>query len=93
MEVVALYSLGQMHNKVVRLTDNFWGKTKVGLFFIDNINENSNLSFSNSNDWQSIDLKSISLTLITPNEWGGENTDTYSRRRWKMVRSSQRTLE
>lgn len=77
-EVLALYSLGQMHNKIVRLTDNFWGKTKVGLFFIDHINEKSNLSFDNMDEWKTIDLSSVSLTLITPNEWGGESTDTYS---------------
>lgn len=78
LEVAAIYSMGQMHNKIVRLTDNFWGKTKVGLFFIDHINDNHELSFVNSEDWRTVTLHSISLTLITPNEWGGENTDTYS---------------
>lgn len=77
-EVLAIYSLGQMQNKIVRLTDNFWGKTKVGLFVIDHINEKQNPDFKNANDWKSVSLSSISLTLITPNEWGGENTDTYS---------------
>ncbi len=78
LEVVSIYSLGQMHNKIVRLTDNFWGKTKVGLFFIDQINDNNQLSFSNMEDWRSVSLTSISFSLITPNEWGGQSTDTYS---------------
>jgi hypothetical protein len=64
IEVAAVFSLGQMHNKIVKLTDSMWKKVTVGLFYIDQINENHNLSFSNSADWQTVKIDSISMHLI-----------------------------
>jgi hypothetical protein len=70
VEVAAIFSLGQMHNKIVKLTDSMWKKTTVGLFYIDHINENHDLSFSNASDWQTVKIDSISMHLIIPNEYG-----------------------
>jgi len=76
-EVLALYSLGQMHNKVVRMTDNFFENTKVGLFVIDELNGKTDLDFSNPDDWKEIIVQSISFSLISPNEWGGEDKSSF----------------
>ena len=77
LEIFAIFSLGQMHNKVVRMTDNVFGNTKVGVFTIDKINGIETLDFNNSDLWKNISLGSISLTLSTPNDFGGEDTSTY----------------
>ncbi|MCI5059079.1 MAG: hypothetical protein MRY83_23400 [Flavobacteriales bacterium] len=76
-EVLAFYSLGQMHGKVVRMTDNVFGNTKNGLFVIENLNGETNLDFSNPEDWREVNVDSIEFSLTAPNEWGGENKDTY----------------
>lgn len=72
MEVFALYSLGQMHKKVVRMTDKFFGQTKVGVFTINHINGHRDLDFDNPNNWTNISIDSISFTFSRPNEWGSE---------------------
>lgn len=77
IEVAAIYSLGQMHDKVVTMTDNFWGNTKTGLFHINHINGNTNLDFSKPDDWQTLTLDSISFGLIVPNMFGAADTTTY----------------
>jgi len=76
-EVLAFYSLGQMHNKIVRMTDNFFGNTKVGLFTIDNLNGKTDLDFSNPEDWKEVHIESMSFSLTCPNDWGGEDTSTF----------------
>jgi hypothetical protein len=76
-EVLAFFSLGQMHKKIVRMTDNFFEKTKVGIFIIDELNGKHNPDFSNPNDWQKVEINSITFSLTGPNEWGGEFKDTY----------------
>lgn len=78
IETVAIYSLGQMHNKVVRLTDNFFGNTKVGVFKIDELNDQNELNFSNPDDWQNVTINSIKFSLRGPTKWGGFE-DTYQR--------------
>ncbi|WP_300490073.1 hypothetical protein [Flavobacterium sp.] len=70
MEVLALYSLGQMHGKVVRLKDIIFDNPRVGLFKIEHINGHRNLDFSNPDLWRSITVDSISITFSKPNEWG-----------------------
>ena len=72
MEVYAIYSLGQMHNKVVRMTDDFFGDTKIGLFRINHINGHRDLDFSNPDNWRSIHIDSLSFTFSSPNEWGSQ---------------------
>ncbi|MCI5059193.1 MAG: hypothetical protein MRY83_23980 [Flavobacteriales bacterium] len=69
-EVFAIYSLGQMHNKVVRMTDNFFNQTKVVVFTIDHINGESNLNFDNPEDWKEVNLERISFTITCPTEFG-----------------------
>ena len=78
MEVLAIFSLGQMHNKIVRLKDGVWGKTKIGVFYINHINNKTDFDFSDSSKWKTVTIDAISVSLIEPNEWGGENTDTYN---------------
>jgi len=77
IEVLAIFSLGQMHNKVVRCTDSYFGKTKVGIFTIDELNGNSDLDFSNPEDWKKVEINSVTISLSGPNEWGTFK-DTYS---------------
>lgn len=72
MEVFALYSLGQMHKKVVRMTDRFFGQTKVGVFTINHINGHRDLDFDNPNNWTNLTVDTISFTFSRPNEWGSE---------------------
>ena len=47
VEVFAFFSLGQMHKKVVRLTDTVFGNTKTGVFTIEHLNGKTDLDFSN----------------------------------------------
>ncbi len=70
LEVLAIFSLGQMQNKVVRFTDGFFGNTKVGVFTIDHLNGIEELDFSNPEDWREVDIKTIKFSLTGPNEWG-----------------------
>lgn len=70
VEVMAIYSLGQMHNKVVRSTSVF-DYTKIGLFFIESINGKSDLDFSNPEDWKVVELDDISFSITYLNEFGG----------------------
>lgn len=72
MEVLALYSLGQMHKKVVRMTDDIFGQTKVGVFTINHINGHRDLDFSSPDNWTNISIDAISFTFSRPNEWGHE---------------------
>ncbi len=76
-EVLAIFSLGQMNGKVVRLTDNFWGNTKNGVFTIDHLNGNKDLDFSNPDNWTNVHIESIAVTLTSPNDFGGEDTTTF----------------
>ena len=64
MEVFAFFSLGQMHNKVVRMTDSFFGNTKVGVFTIDELNGETALDFSNPDDWTKVEIKTIKLPQL-----------------------------
>ena len=72
MEVYAIYSLGQMDRKVVRMTDNIFGADRVGVFRINHINGHRDLDFSNPDNWRKIHIDSISYTFSRPNEWGSE---------------------
>ncbi|PHK16960.1 hypothetical protein VF12_39905 [Nostoc linckia z15] len=74
IEVYAVYSLGQMNGKVVRMTDDLFGTTRVGLFRINHINGHRNLDFSNPDNWRKISIDSLSFTFSRPNEWGSEAT-------------------
>lgn len=74
IEVYAIYSLGQMDRKVVRMTDNLFGTTRVGLFRINHINGHRELDFSNPDNWRKIHIESLSFTFSRPNEWGSEAT-------------------
>lgn len=76
-EVLAFWTLAQMHNKVVRMTDNFFGNTRVGVFTIDHLNGDTNLDFSNDEDWRNVVIDSISLSLTCPNDFGGTNKSTF----------------
>jgi hypothetical protein len=73
-EVLAFFSLGQMHKKVVRMTDNFFGNTKVGVFLIEELNGETELDFSNPDDWTTLDIKSVTFSLTSPNMWGHESS-------------------
>jgi hypothetical protein len=77
IEVLAIYSLGQMHNKVVRMTDDFWGTTRTGLFHINHINGKTDFDFSKPDNWQTFELDSISFGLIVPNMFGAADTTTF----------------
>ena len=78
-EVLAFYILAvNMHNKVVELTDTFFGQTKVGLFTIDELNGKEDLDFSNPDDWTTLHIDSISFSLNRPNMWGSEGTTYHS---------------
>ncbi len=70
IEVLAFYSLGQMHGKVVRMTDNFFGQTHTGVFTIEELNGQTELDFSNPDEWTSVNIETITLSLYYPNEWG-----------------------
>lgn len=72
MEVYAIYSLGQMDRKVVRMTDNIFGADRVGVFRINHINGHRDLDFSHPDNWRKIHIDSISYTFSRPNEWGSE---------------------
>lgn len=74
MEVYAVYSLGQMSGKVVRMTDDLFGTERVGLFRINHINGHRDLDFGNPDNWRSIHIDSLSFTFSRPNEWGSEAT-------------------
>ncbi|GAA3638773.1 hypothetical protein [Flavivirga jejuensis] len=76
-EVLAFYSLGQMHNKIVKMTDNFFGNTKIGLFTIDDLNGKTDLDFSNPDDWTEVHIETISFSLTCSNDWGGKDTSTF----------------
>ena len=79
LEVLAFYILAdKMHNKIVQLTDNFWGQTKVGLFQITELNGETDLDFSNPDDWTTLEIKSIAFSLTRPNAWGSEGTTFHS---------------
>ncbi len=69
VEVLAIYSLGQMHNKIVRKTDVF-GNVRVGLFVIESINGKSDLNFSKPDEWRDIKIDEIFFSIISPNEYG-----------------------
>lgn len=77
-EVLAIYSLGQMNNKVVRLHDNFFGKTTVGVFEIEHINGEKELDFRTDENWREVTIDSISLRITSPNEWGEQSTQFQS---------------
>lgn len=72
MEVYAIYSLGQMDRKVVRMTDNIFGADRVGVFRINHINGHRDLDFGYPDNWRKIHIDSISYTFSRPNEWGSE---------------------
>lgn len=72
MEVYAIYSLGQMDRKVVRMTDNIFGADRVGIFRINHINGHRDLDFGTPDNWRKIHIDSISYTFSRPNEWGSE---------------------
>lgn len=72
MEVYAIYSLGQMDRKVVRMTDNIFGADRVGVFRINHINGHRDLDFGTPDNWRKIHIDSISYTFSRPNEWGSE---------------------
>jgi len=74
MEVYAIYSLGQMDRKVVRMTDDLFGTERVGVFRINHINGHRDLDFSDPDNWRSIHIDSLSFTFSRPNEWGSEAT-------------------
>lgn len=73
-EVLAFFSLGQMHKKVVRMTDNFFGNTKVGVFLIEELNGQTELDFSNPEDWTKLDIETVTFSLTLPNMWGQESS-------------------
>jgi hypothetical protein len=79
MEVAAIYSLGQMHHQVVRMTDNVFGNTRVGVFVIEEINGVSELDFSSPDPWRNIEVNSITLKLYSPNRFGGLNIAAFQR--------------
>lgn len=76
MEVFAFFSLGQMHKKIVRMTDGFFGNVKTGYFLIEEFNGKTELDFSNPDDWREIEIKSLKYSLTGITEWG-EFKDTY----------------
>jgi len=78
IEVLAFYSLGQMHKKVVRMTDNFFGQTHTGVFTIEELNGQTELDFSNPDDWTSVNIESITLSLYYPNEWGSAGSQFHN---------------
>ncbi len=70
IEVLGIYNLGQMHQKVVRLTDNFFGNTKVGVFSIDEFNGQNEVDFTNPDEWTDVKFESIKFSLKGPTKWG-----------------------
>jgi hypothetical protein len=70
IEVLAIYSLGQMNNKIVRST-SVYGTTTVGLFVIESFNGKSDLDFSNPDDWRTVHLEEIFFSITSPNGYGG----------------------
>lgn len=85
IEAVAIYSLGQMHQKVVRLTDNFFGNTKIGVFSIDEFNGQNELDFSNPDEWTDVTFKSIKFSLKGPTKWGSFSDDYQSITNVKLI--------
>jgi len=77
LEVLAIYSLGQMNSKVVRLTDGFFGDTKIGIFTIDELNGNTDLDFTSPENWTNVTIDSIRLSLTLPNNFGGHSSTTF----------------
>lgn len=70
VEVMAIYSLIQMHNKIVRSV-SVYETTIVGLFLIESINGKSDLNFSNPEEWRNINLDDLFFSLTSINEFGG----------------------
>lgn len=69
VEVLAIYSLGQMHNKIVRRVSVF-DTTMVGLFKIESINGKTDLDFSTPDDWKSVEIDELYFSITAPNEFG-----------------------
>ncbi len=76
MEVFAIYSLGQMNGKVVKMQDDMFPDPRIGLFTINHLNGVENLDFSNMDDWKEVHLESISYTLTKEDKWG-QSSSTY----------------
>ncbi len=76
-EVLAIYVLGQMQNKMVRIQDSSRNWKQVGLLHIKEINGIENPDFSNSNNWNNIILNSITIKIYSASTWG-TSTSTYS---------------
>ena len=76
LEVFAIFSLGQMNGKVVKLQDDQFAEPRIGVFTINHINGNENLDFSNMNDWTEVNLESISYTFTKEDKWG-QSSSTY----------------
>lgn len=74
MEVLALYSLGQMHGKVVRIKDIIFDEPRRGVFMINHINGHRDLDFSNPDHWRAVTVDSLSISFSYPNEWGSSTT-------------------
>ncbi len=77
IEVLAIYSLGQMHNKIVRMQTVF-GTSNVGLFKIESINGNPDLDFSDPEPWRNVVIDDMFVSLVSPNEFGSIDKRTFN---------------
>lgn len=77
VEILAVFSLGQMHNKIVRMS-NIFGNSTVGLFRIESLNGKSDLDFSNPDDWKNVAIQDIFVSLLAPNEFGGKDKRSFN---------------
>jgi hypothetical protein len=74
--IYAIFSLGQMIDKIARLTLSN-GRILVGIFKIEELNGESNLDFSDPNDWTNIELNSIKVSITSPDV--DDDTVVYSK--------------
>ncbi|KAB7530015.1 hypothetical protein F8C76_00375 [Flagellimonas olearia] len=72
--VYAIFSLGKIVNEVVRLTLRN-GRVLTGVFNIEELNGESNLDFSNPDDWTKVELNSIQVSVSAPRNL--ENSSVY----------------
>lgn len=76
-EMMAIFVLGQMQNKMVRIHDPSRDWKQVGFFRIEEFNGTKDPAFSNPDDWNKVTLESISFSLYSVSTWG-ESASTYS---------------
>lgn len=79
VEVFAIFSLGQMNNRVVKCDNDITMSTIIAVFKIEELNGKSDLDFSNPDDWREVHIDSITVSLEYPDfEFDGSSKTQFS---------------